>query len=152
MYVIEAWDFTSLKELKYPDKSIRVNIGQKVVIIIYVQSVIIGVFRRIKLFIIILHKLVDLNEVVSIKIVTLLVHFVCAAGCHCFDLYAKVSFDRFGKELCLISVSLGSFHVMSKSQVITLALWFKEVFDFMPRLSMVSFQANVIAELFSTSV
>ena len=35
----------------------------KVVIIIHVQSVIIGVFRGIKIFIVILYKLVDLTEV-----------------------------------------------------------------------------------------
>ena len=44
------------------------------------------------MFIIILYKLVDLIEVVWIKIVTL---------------NAEVSFDRFGKELHFISISLG---------------------------------------------
>ena len=101
MYVIGAWGFTSLEELNYPDESIRVNISHKVVIIIHVRSVIIKVFRTIKLFIIIFYKLVDLIEVVPIKIVTL---------------DAEVSFDRFGKELRLISVSLGSFRVKSQSR------------------------------------
>ena len=124
MYVIKAWGFTSLKELNYANESVRVNVDHKVVIIIHIRSVIIGVFRRMKIFIIILYKLVDLIEVVLIKVVTL---------------NAKVSFDRFGKELRLISVSLGSFYVKSQSRIIKLALCFEEVFDFMPRLSMVSF-------------
>ena len=64
VYVIEAWGFTSLNELNYPNESIRVNIGHKVVIVIHVRSVIIGVFRRMKIFIIILYKLIDLIEVV----------------------------------------------------------------------------------------
>ena len=123
MYVTGAWGFTSLKELNYPNESIRVNIGHKVVIIIYVRSVTIGVFRRIKIFIIILYKLIDLIEVVGIIIVTL---------------DAEVSFDRFGKELRLISVSLGGFLVKSQSRIVTLTLWFEKVFDFTPRLSMVS--------------
>ena len=92
MYVIRAWDFTSLKELNYPNESIRVNIGHKVVSIIHVRSVVIGAFRRIKMFIIILYKLVDLIEVVRIKIVTLDV---------------EVSFNRFDKELRIISARLG---------------------------------------------
>ena len=54
----------SLEELNYLNESIRVNISHKVMIIIHVRSVIIGVFRRIKLFIIILDKLIDLIEVV----------------------------------------------------------------------------------------
>ena len=119
MYVIGAWSFTSLEELNYPNESIRVNIGHKVVIIIQVRSVIIGVFRRIKILITILYKLVDLIKVVRIKIVTL---------------DAKVSFDRFGKELRLISVSFGGFRVNSQSRIIAQALWFEEVFDFTPRL------------------
>ena len=64
VYVIGAWGFTSPEELNYPNESVRVNIGHKVVIINHVGSVIIGVFRRIKIFIIILYKLVDLIEVV----------------------------------------------------------------------------------------
>ena len=49
---------------------------------------------------IILYKLVDLIEVVGIKVVTL---------------NAEVSFDRFGKELRLISVSLSGFsHQVAK--------------------------------------
>ena len=119
-----AWGFTSLNELNYHNESIRVNIGHKdMMIIIHVRSVIIGVFRRIKIFITIIYNLVDLIEVVRIKIVTV---------------DAKVSFDRFGKELRLISVSLGGFRVKSQSGIIALVLWFEEVFDFTSRLSMVS--------------
>ena len=79
---------------------------------------------RIKILIIILYKLVDLIEVVRIKLVTL---------------NAEVSFERFGKEFCLISVSLGGFRIRSQSRIIALTLCFEEVFDFMPRLSVVSF-------------
>ena len=78
----------SLKKLNYPNECIGVNIGHKTVVIIHVRSVIIRVFRRMKIFIIILYKLVDLIGVVGIKIVVL---------------NAEVSFDRFGKELRLIS-------------------------------------------------
>ena len=90
--------YTLLKKLNYPNECIRVNIGHKVVIIIHIRSVIIRVFRRIKMFIIILCKPVHLIEVVGIKIVTL---------------NTEVSFDRFGKELRLISVSFGGFHIKS---------------------------------------
>ena len=123
MYVIGACCFTSLKKLNYPNECIGVNIGHKVVIIMHVGSVIIGVFRRKKISIIILYKLVDLIEVIRIKIVTL---------------NAKVSFDRFGKELFLISVNLGGFGIETQSRIIV-ALWLEEVFNFTPRLSMVSF-------------
>ena len=63
---------------------------------------------------VIFYKLVDLIEMVWIKVVTL---------------NAKVSFDTFGKELRLISVSLGCFHIESQSWIIVLALWFEKVFD-----------------------
>ena len=86
MYVVRAWGFTSLEELNYPNKCIRVNIGHKDVIITHVHSLIIGVFRRIKLFIIIVYQLVDLIEIFQIEVLTL---------------NAKVSFDRLGKKLCL---------------------------------------------------
>ena len=81
-----------LKKLYYPNECIRVNIGYNIVIIIHVRSVIIGVFRRMKILIIILYKLVDLIEVFRIKVITL---------------NAKVTFDSFGKKLRIISVSLG---------------------------------------------
>ena len=68
VYVIRDWGFTSLEKRNYSYENISVSISHKVVIIIHVWSVIIGVFRRIKIFIIILYKLVDLIEVVQIKI------------------------------------------------------------------------------------
>ena len=111
--VIGAWGFTSFKKLNYPNESIRVNISHKVVIIIHVRSVIIGVFRRIKIFIVILYKLVDLIEVVCIKVVTL---------------------STLSAKSCALS-----FRIESQSRIIRLAVWFKKVFDFTPRLSMISF-------------
>ena len=110
-----------LKKLDYPNECIRVNIGQKSVIIIHVHSVITG---KIQVFMIILYKLVDLIEVFQIKVITL---------------NAKVSFDRFSKELRLICISLGGFCIEMKCWVIVLTLWFEKVFNFMPRFSMVSF-------------
>ena len=120
MNVIGALGFTSLKKLNYPNECI----GDKIVVIIHVRSVIIGTFKGIKIFIIILYKLVDLIEVVRIKIVAL---------------NAEVSVDRFSKELRLISFCLGGFRIKSQSWIIALIIWFSEVFDFTPRLSMVSF-------------
>ena len=58
VYVVGIWGFISLKKLNHPNECIRVNIGHKIVIIIHVCSLIIGAFRRIKIFIIILYKLV----------------------------------------------------------------------------------------------
>ena len=106
------------------NECIRVNIGHKIVIIIHVHSVIIGVFRRTKTLIIILYKLVDLIEVFRFKVITL---------------NAKVSFDRFGKKLHLTCVSLGGFRIETQCQIIALTLWFEKVFNFTPRLSMISF-------------
>ena len=77
--------------------------------------------RRIKVFIINLYKLVDLIEMIRIKIVTL---------------NAEVYFDRFGEELHVISVSLGGFRIETQSRIIALTLWLEEVFT--PRLNMVS--------------
>ena len=99
MYVIGAWGFTSLKKLNYLNERIRVNIGHKIMIIIRVRSVIIGVF----IFIIILCKLVELIEVFQIKVITL---------------NAKVSFDRFGKELRLIYINLGGFRIEMQCWII----------------------------------
>ena len=101
MYVIGAWGFTSFKKLYYPNESIRVNIGLKVVIISDIRSVIITVFRRIKIFIAI-YKLVDLIGVVWIEVVTL---------------NAEVSFDTFGKDFRLISVNLGGFRIESQVRI-----------------------------------
>ena len=132
-----TWGFTSLKKLKYPNECIGVNIGHKIMTIIHFRSVVIGVFRSINLFIIILFTLVDLIEVIRIKIVTL---------------NAEVSFDRFSKELRLISVSLGSFRIETQSRKIVLTLWLQKLFNFTPRLSMASFLANVVTEPFPTSL
>ena len=115
MYVVGSWDFTSLKILNYPNSCIRVNIGHKIVIIINVCSVIMGIFRRIKIFVIIFHKLVELIEVFRIKVITQ---------------NAKVSFERFGKELCLICASLGGFGIETQCRIIALTLWFEKVFNF----------------------
>ena len=72
----------------------------------------------------IFYKLVDLIEVIQIEIVTL---------------NAEVSFDRSGKELRVISLSLGGFGIVKQSRIITLTLWLEQVFNFTPKLSMVSF-------------
>ena len=69
---------------------------------------------------IILYELVDFIKVILIKM---------------FTLYAKVSFDRFGKELCFIGVCLGDFVVMAQCWIVTLTLRLEEVLDFAPRLS-----------------
>ena len=71
VYVVLVWGFTSLKKLNCPNECIRVNIGHNIMIIIHIRSVIIGVFRRIKIFIVILYKLIDLIEVFRIKVITL---------------------------------------------------------------------------------
>ena len=92
--------------------------------ILIIHNLWVEVFRRIKIrFIIITYKLVDFIEVIRIKIVTL---------------NAEVSFNRFGKELRLISVSLGGFRIKTQSRKIALTLWLEEVFNFTPRLSMAS--------------
>ena len=49
-------------------------------------------------------------------------------------LYAKMFLNRFGKELCFISVSLGDFVRVVQSWIIALTLWLKEVLNFAPRL------------------
>ena len=89
----------------------------------HVKPVVIWVLRRIKILIVILDEFVDLIEVFRIKM---------------FTLYAKVSFDRFGKELRLVCVGLGDFGSMMQSRIIALTLWLKKVFDFTPRLGRVS--------------
>ena len=94
-----------------------VYISHKIMIIIPVHSVVIRFFRKIKIFIIILYKMVDAIEVFGIKMITL---------------YATVSFDRFGKELCFICISLGNFHIEMQCKIITLTLWPEQSFDIMP--------------------
>ena len=68
---------------------------------------------------IILDKFVDLMEVIRIKVIAF---------------YAKMSLDRFGKELRFISVGLGDFVCVAQSWIIALTLWLKEVLNFAPRL------------------
>ena len=100
------------------------SIGHKIVIIIHVCSVIIGVFRRIKIFIIIFYKLVDLIEAFRVKVITL---------------NDKLSFDSFGKKLRLICTSPGGFRIEMQCRIIALTLWFEKVFNFMQKLNMISF-------------
>ena len=56
----------------------------------------------------ILDKFVDVIKVIRIKVVAL---------------YAKMPLDRFGKELCFVSVSFGDFVRMVQSWIIALTLW-----------------------------
>ena len=68
---------------------------------------------------IILDKFVDLMEVIRIEMIAF---------------YAKMSLDRFSKELRFISVRLGDFACVAESRIIALTLWVKEVINFAPRL------------------
>ena len=68
---------------------------------------------------IILDEFVDFIEVIRIKMVAF---------------YAKMSLNRFSKELRFISVSLGEIVRMVQSWMIALTLWLKEVLNFAPRL------------------
>ena len=45
-------------------------------------------------------------------------------------LYAKMSLNRFSKELRFISVSLGDFDCVVQSWIIALTLWLKKVLNF----------------------
>ena len=69
---------------------------------------------------IILYELVNFIKVIRIKV---------------FALYAKVSFDRFGKELRFVGVCLGDLVVVAQCWTVRLALRLEEVFDFAPRLA-----------------
>ena len=69
---------------------------------------------------IVLYELVDLIKVIRIKV---------------FNLYAEVSFDRFGKEMRFIGVCLGDFVVVAQCWIVTLTLRLEEVLDFAPRLA-----------------
>ena len=68
----------------------------------------------------VLYDLVDFTKVIRIKI---------------FALYADLSFDRFGKELCFIGVCLADFVVVMQSWIAALTLGLEEVLDFAPRLA-----------------
>ena len=70
---------------------------------------------------IILYELVDFIEVIQIKV---------------FALYAKVSFDRFSKELRFVCICLGDFVVLEQCWIIALTLWLEEVLDFASRLTL----------------
>ena len=61
-----------------------------------------------------MYELVDFVEVIRIKM---------------FILYAKVSFDRFGKELRFIGVCLGDFVIVAQCWIVTLTLWLDKVLD-----------------------
>ena len=93
-------------------------------LISHVKPVIIWVLRGIKILIIILYELVDLIEVVRIKMDAL---------------DAKVHFDRVSKELRFVSVGLGDFVSVLQSWIVALTLWLKKVFDSAPRLVGVGF-------------
>ena len=68
---------------------------------------------------IILYEFVDLMKVIRIKMIAF---------------YAEMPFDRFGKELSFVGVSLGDFACVVQSWIITLTLWPEEVLNFAPRL------------------
>ena len=72
---------------------------------------------------IILYEFVDFIKVIRVKM---------------FALYAEVSFDRFGKELCFIGVCLGDFVIMAQCWIVALTLGLEEVLDFAPRLAWVA--------------
>ena len=88
-----------------------------------VSNLVISVFRRIKIFMIILYELVDFIGVIQIKV---------------FALNPKVSFNRFGKELFFVSICLGDFVVVAQCWIVTLTLWLEEVLDFVPRVVLVN--------------
>ena len=76
---------------------------------------------------IILNEFVDFVKVIRIKMIAF---------------YAKISLNRFGKELLFISVSLGDFVRVVQSWIISLTLWLKEVLNFAPRLVRIGLYAN----------
>ena len=69
---------------------------------------------------IILYELADFVKVIRVKM---------------SDLYAEVSFDRFGKELRFIGVCLGKFVVVVQCWIVALTLRLEEVSDFALRLA-----------------
>ena len=69
---------------------------------------------------IILYEFVDFIKVIQIEM---------------FPLYAKVPFDRFGKELRFVDVCLGDFVVVAQCWIIVLTLWLEKVLGFAPRLA-----------------
>ena len=95
------------------------------VAIVFLQyvHVVIWVFGRIKIFMIIFFELVDLIDVIGIKV---------------FAPYAEVSFDRFGKELYFVSICPGDYVIMAQCWIILMAHGLEEVLDLVPRLALVS--------------
>ena len=76
---------------------------------------------------IILDEFVDFIKVIRIKMIAF---------------YAKMSLNRFGKELRFNSVSLDDFVRVVQSWIIALTLWLKEVLNFALRLVRVGPKAN----------
>ena len=72
---------------------------------------------------VILYEFVDLIKVIRIKMDAL---------------DAEVPFDRLSKELHFVRIGLGDFVSMLQGWIVTLTLWLKKVFDFVPRLVRVS--------------
>ena len=66
---------------------------------------------------IILYEFVDLMKVIRIKMIAF---------------YVEMPFDRFGKELRFVGVSLGDFVCVVQSWIITLTLGLKKVLNFAP--------------------
>ena len=72
---------------------------------------------------IILYELADFIKVIRIKMLAL---------------YAKVSFDRFGKELRFVDVCLGDFVAVAQCWIVALTLRLEEVLDFALRLAWIA--------------
>ena len=65
-----------------------------------------------------LNEFVDFIKVIRIKMIAF---------------YTEMSLDRFGKELRLISISLGDFVRVVQSWIVVLTPRLKEILDFAPR-------------------
>ena len=111
-----------LRKLTNLNECLGVNIFHKLVFIAHIKPAVIWVFRRIKIPMIVLHQFVGVIEVIRIKM---------------FALCAEVPFDRFGKELCLVSICLGDFVVVAQCWIIMPTLWLEEVHDFAASLAWV---------------
>ena len=81
------------------------------------------------------HKLMFISNVKTAMIILdEFVDFIKVIGIKMIAFYAEMSLNRFGKELRLVSVSLGDFVRLVQSWIIALTLRLKEVLDFAPRL------------------
>ena len=67
-----------------------------------------------------------------------LVDFIKAIRIKMFALYAKVFFDRYGKELRFIGICLGDLVVVAQCWIVALTLRLEEVLDFAPKLAWIS--------------